>query len=126
MAAHYAPRDSLRDLFVQYWRFGFFRVRTSALHPGALRPTHLAPLVLALMVAGLVTPRGRRPAALGCLAYGARIGAAALRAPDERLGLAAVLSTMHLAWSGGFLAACLRHGLPLRAVAGAVRRAVTA
>ena len=125
MAARYAPRDSLRDLFAQYWRFGFFRVRTSALHPGALRPTHLAPLGLALMVAGLAIPRSRRPAAIGCLAYAARVGAAALRAPGERLGVAAVLSTMHLAWAAGFLTGCLRHGLPLRAVAGALRRAVT-
>ena len=126
MAARYAPRDSLRDLFVQYWRFGFFRVRTSALHPDALRPTHLAPLALALMVAGLALPGTRRLAALGCLAYAGRVGVAARQVPQERLGLVAVLSTMHLAWGSGFLAGCARHGLPLRAVAGAIRRAVTA
>ncbi len=126
MAAHYSPRDSLHGLFVQYWRFGFFRVRTSALHPDALRPTHLAPLALALMVAGLALPRTRRLAALGCVAYAGRVGAAACQVPQERLGLVAVLSTMHLAWASGFLAGCARHGLPLRAVAGALRRAVTA
>ena len=73
------------------------------------------------------TLRGtRRLAALGCLAYAGRVGIAARQVPQERLGLVAVLSTMHLAWGSGFLAGCARHGLPLRAVAGAIRRAVTA
>ena len=126
MAASYAPRDSLRALFRQYWRFGFFRVRTSSRHPNALRLSHLGSAGLAVIVAGLAVPGARRAAGLACLAYAALVGASVVRqedlAPDERIGAAAALSTMHVGWGAGFLAGCLRHGPPLAAFKSAVLR----
>jgi hypothetical protein len=129
MAAQYAPRDSLPALFRQYSRFGFFRVRTSARHPEALRLSHLGSAGLAAVVAGLAVPRSRRPAGLACLAYAALVGTAVTRlddlAPGERVGVAVALSTMHVGWGAGFLVGCLRHGPPLDALAAAARRAVS-
>lgn len=129
MAAQYAPRDSLRALFRQYWRFGFFRVRTTARHPEALRLAHLGSAGLAIVVAALAVRRSRRPAGLACLFYVALIAAAVRRLADlparERVGVGAALSTMHVGWGAGFLAGCLRHGPPLGALARAARRGVS-
>ncbi len=33
MAGHYVPRDSLRGLARQYFRYGFYRARTFRRHP---------------------------------------------------------------------------------------------
>jgi succinoglycan biosynthesis protein ExoA len=129
MAAQYSPRDSLRGLFLQYWRFGFFRVRTTARHPDALRLAHLGSVGSAAVVAALAVPRSRRPAALACLVYVALIAASVRRLADlparERAGVGAALSTMHVGWGAGFLAGCLRHGPPLGALARAAWRGVS-
>jgi succinoglycan biosynthesis protein ExoA len=129
MAARYAPRDTLHGLFRQYWRFGYYRVRTSRRHPDALRPSHVASAGLPLIWGALAFRRLRPGAAAGCVGYAALIaistsrGAADLPA-RERAGVAAALSTMHAAWSAGFLAGCVRHGLPWHALFRTVRRAV--
>jgi succinoglycan biosynthesis protein ExoA len=130
MAARYAPRDSLSALFRQYWRFGFFRVRTSRRHPGALRPSHLGAAALVAAALGTVSPRLRAPAVGACIGYGALVGTVVTAAYDEepvreRAGIAAALATMHAGWGAGFLAGCLRYGPPLAGVAAALQRAVT-
>jgi succinoglycan biosynthesis protein ExoA len=130
MAARYAPRGSLPALFRQYWRFGFYRVRTTNRHPDALRPSHLASAGLAIALAALAVPAVRRPAALACGTYVALVSVVTERSasdlpPRERAGVAVALSTMHVAWGGGFLAACLRHGPPWRAIAATARRVAT-
>jgi succinoglycan biosynthesis protein ExoA len=129
MAAEYAPRDSVRALFRQYWSFGFFRVRTAARHPEALRPAHVASAGIALTFLALIVPGLRRPAAAGCASYGAAVMAVtALNTadlpPSERAGVATALSTMHVAWGSGFLAGCLRHGAPWKALARVASRIV--
>jgi succinoglycan biosynthesis protein ExoA len=128
MAAAYTPRDSLGALLRQYWRFGFFRARTSRRHPAALRFAHLGSAALAAGLAALAARRTRGPAALMCMAYVCLVAAAAARTDEltagDRAGVAAALSTMHVGWGAGFLAGCLRHGPPLRALAAAIRKGV--
>lgn len=127
MAARYAPRDTLHGLFRQYWRFGYYRVRTSRRHPDALRLSHVASAGMPLIFGALAFRRLRAGAAAGCAAYAALIAISTTRGtadlpPRERAGVAAALSTMHAAWSTGFLAGCLCHGPPWRALARTVRR----
>ena len=121
MAAYYAPRDSLAALARQYWRFGSFRVRTSRRHPVALRPAHVASALLAAAVAVVPLAPLRRPASLACGLYVLMLASGVTRMEGdlpvaERAGTAAALATMHLSWGAGFLAGCLRHGPPLRAL----------
>ena len=41
LGALYVPRDSLRKLAKQYWRYGFYRAKTSRYHPTSMRRSHL-------------------------------------------------------------------------------------
>jgi succinoglycan biosynthesis protein ExoA len=118
MAAEYLPRRDLRKLWRQYWRFGFYRAKTSARHPGSLRRTHLLPpavvatLLVALLPLGLV----QRLARIGVGVYAAALLAATLAerrhgAVGEVAPLPFVLAVMHLAWGLGFLAGWARFGL---------------
>jgi hypothetical protein len=127
LAAGYAPRDSLRRLAEQYWRFGYYRAKTSRRHPIALRRSHLLSAGLAgALVAGIALPRryARLPrTALG--AYGLVLVSAGLRTageedPHDAAGVPVVLATMHLSWGLGFLAGCLRFGPPWRGALHAV------
>ena len=129
MAAEYIPRDSLPALARQYWRYGFFKVRTLRRHPSSMRPSHLLPPGLAATLIGAVAaPRGvRRVARIGlgvyCLALGRAAVATCGRASRaDRAFLPLVLATMHLAYGFGMLAGSARAGVPAAAVAEAARR----
>ncbi|HEU4657598.1 MAG TPA: glycosyltransferase family 2 protein [Capillimicrobium sp.] len=131
MATGYAPRDDLRALARQYWRFGLFRVRTSHRHPVALRPAHLVSAAIAgSALAALAAPRPlRRPARAMTALYAAAVAVESARIaprPAEATPIAAALATMHLAWGAGFLAGCARFGPPAagirRALSSAARR----
>ncbi len=68
MAARYVPRDSLKKLARQYWRYGQYRVKTSVRHPESMRRSHVLPpgLALAVLVAALpVRVPGRAAARAG-------------------------------------------------------------
>jgi cellulose synthase/poly-beta-1,6-N-acetylglucosamine synthase-like glycosyltransferase len=126
MGAEYAPRDSLRRLGRQYWRYGTYRARTFARHPSSCGPVRLAASLLPLMLLSAVLPGpagtpGRVLAGLYALAIGVQV---ARMRPARRdvLPLAAVLVTMHLTWGAGFLQSAVRV-LPRRAAlrAGAPR-----
>ncbi len=127
MAAQYAPRDSLRALVRQYWRYGIYRAKTCRAHPESMRRSHLLPpaLVLTLPIAALPGGRASRLARVGIAAYLAALAATA--ASRLRVGvrdacwLPIVLATMHLSWGCGFLVGAGRFGAPLRAVALLVR-----
>lgn len=129
MAAGLVTRDSPRTLARQYWRYGFYRVKTSRRHPATLRRTHLLPP--ALVVALLIAASGRGPARVTRLGAGVYplvllAAAARMRGRAERLDLAAlplVWGTMHLAWGAGFVAGCARMGLPLAAIRSSLRPA---
>ncbi len=119
MGAHYVPRSSLRGLARQYCRYGYYRVKTANRHPSSMRASHLAPpAMLAILAAGaLGGRRSRRLAGLSLLSYGAAQAQACLRvarggARQDAVMLPAVLTTMHLSFGAGYLAGCLRFGVP--------------
>jgi succinoglycan biosynthesis protein ExoA len=125
MAAGYIPRDSLWRLARQYWRYGFYRAKTSGRHPETMRRSHLlAPGLIVTLLAAVVL-RGRLallPRA-GLAAYAAAVLAvsAGQARPGQRgdaAALPAVFLAMHLPWGLGFLAGSLRFGPPVRAVLG--------
>lgn len=125
MGAVYVPRDSPRALARQYWRYGYYRAKTSHRHPGSLRRSSLAPpAVLLVAVSALLAPRlPRRMARVALLPYalalaGAGVSTIAAGHRWDGAAVPAVLGTMHVAWGCGFLAGCVRFGPPIRALAG--------
>jgi succinoglycan biosynthesis protein ExoA len=129
MAAEYIPRRTFRALARQYWRYGFFRVRTIRRHPGSMRRSHVLPPAVALAVLGTLAPsrlvrRVSRPAVaayvLALLGVAAREERSAPGEGAARLPLA--FAAMHLPYGFGFLWACLRLGPPVEALKGLLRR----
>jgi glycosyltransferase involved in cell wall biosynthesis len=124
LGALYVPRDSLRKLAKQYWRYGFYRAKTSRFHPASMRRSAIFPpaLVLAL-VASVVAPRAIRLAARAAVVawvvavVGTSARAATEHSPRDAAGLPVVFGVMHLAWGLGFLRGCLAFGPPLAALA---------
>jgi succinoglycan biosynthesis protein ExoA len=125
MAGHYVPRDSLKGLARQYYRYGFYRARTFKRHPESMRRSHLiAPALVLIMLGALLAPRPlRRAARAALLAYASALAATAVSTssnPDTRTEgklLLAVLPTIHFGWGLGTLAGMLRFGPPLAAFA---------
>lgn len=119
MAAEYLPRDNIKALWRQYWRYGFYRAKTARRHRSTLRPSQLLPPAVATcLVLALLAPDSplRRWSRAGVAVYGGALAAstldAARKAPAEVAApLPVVLATMHLAWGFGFVAGCLRFGL---------------
>ncbi|HEV3002599.1 MAG TPA: glycosyltransferase family 2 protein [Solirubrobacteraceae bacterium] len=130
MAARYVPRDSLRGLARQYWRYGQYRAKTARHRPGGMRRSHVLPpgLVLAA-VAGVLPGPQRRAARAGVAAWACGLAATAARAAArgaparDAAALPAVLATMHVAWGAGFLLGCARFGPPVAALARLARGA---
>jgi succinoglycan biosynthesis protein ExoA len=127
LGAHYVPRDSLRRLLRQYWRYGQYRAKTAARHPESLRRSLLLPPALVVCaVAALLAPRPlRRPARAGVGAYALLLAATAVRAareadPRDAAALPLVFAIMHAGHGAGFLRGSLRFGLPLAGVARAL------
>jgi succinoglycan biosynthesis protein ExoA len=123
MAAGYIPRNSLGRLARQYWRYGFYRAKTSGRHPESMRRSHLlAPgLVVALPAAVLLRGRAAVLPRAGVAAYAATVLAVSTgqAAPGRRRDAAvlpAVFLAMHVPWGLGFMAGSLRFGPPLRAL----------
>jgi succinoglycan biosynthesis protein ExoA len=130
MEARYIPRNSLRALARQYWRYGVYRAKTSGAHPESMRRSHLLPPSLALSLAASLLPlRGLRRAARAGLGLwcAAVVGVTATEAwgrerhggrlrPADIAAMPAVFGAMHLPWGFGFLAGCIRFGPPLRAL----------
>jgi succinoglycan biosynthesis protein ExoA len=127
MSAQYVPRNSLRSLARQYWRYGQYRAKTSRAHPESMRRSHLLPPALVLVLASACLPRRRasrlpRLAAMGGY-FAALAGTAYSKRHEGRsaAGIPVALATMHLAWGAGFLVGCVRFGPPVLAVRGLVR-----
>jgi glycosyltransferase involved in cell wall biosynthesis len=123
MAGHYVPRDSLRGLVRQYYRYGYYRARTFRRHPQSMRRSHLiAPALSVSLIAGVLGPRPlRRTARVGLAVYVGAVAATAASTaarPERRVEgglLLAVLPAMHFGWGFGTLAGMLRFGPPLAA-----------
>src|SRR3954469_2745004 len=130
MGAEYVPRDNLKGLAKQYWRYGIYRGKTSRYHANSLRRSQLVAPALALaVVASLGGPRVVRvPARLAVASYALSLAAVSARVakPGEERDAAAlpvVFAIMHLTWGFGFLWSAVRFGPPLAALARLVRRA---
>jgi succinoglycan biosynthesis protein ExoA len=137
MGAQYIPRDSLRALARQYWRYGVYRAKTSGAHPESMRRSHLLAPSVALSLAAAILPLGglrrlgRMAVAVWCAVVVGVAMAETWRAdssleidatPADVAALPAVFGAMHIAWGFGFLFGCVRFGPPLRALANLVRR----
>ena len=136
-SAKYIPRDSLKALARQYWRYGVYRAKTSGAHPESMRRSHLLAPSLALSMTAAILPLGglrrlgRAAVALWCAGVVGVAMAEAWRADTAELdataadvaALPAVFGAMHLAWGFGFLFGCARFGPPVRALRHLVRRA---
>ncbi len=128
MAGHYVPRDSLRGLSRQYFRYGYYRARTFRRHPQSMRRSHLiAPALACSALTSVLAPRRLRlisRAGLGLYlgAVAATAANVAARPGKRREGtlLLAVLPTMHLGWGFGTLVGAARFGVPVRALASLV------
>ncbi len=128
MAARYVPRDSLKALARQYWRYGQYRAKTSRRHPASMRRSHVLPPALVVATASAVLPR---PLGLpGRLAVGAWAAGAAVTSarevtrgasPADAASLPLVLGAMHFSWGAGFLVGSAKFGPPLRALARVLR-----
>jgi glycosyltransferase involved in cell wall biosynthesis len=113
MSAEYLPRNSLRGLARQYFRYGRYRARTALRHPQSMRRGHLLPPgVATATLAAVAAPRPlRRAARAGLAAYAVALAVESARLaatdddarPADALALPAVFATMHLAWGGGVL-----------------------
>jgi succinoglycan biosynthesis protein ExoA len=128
MGAYYIPRNGLRALARQYWRYGQYREKTSRHHPTSLRPVHLMAPGLVVTAALGVLARGSagRLGRFGLLAYLIVVLGASLKrgkgAPVRDLAsLPLVFITMHGAWGAGYLFGFLRFGPPVAAIAGMIR-----
>jgi succinoglycan biosynthesis protein ExoA len=125
MAARYTPRDSLRGLARQYFRYGLYRARTFRHHPESMRRSHLvAPALAGVLLVAVASPRPlRQPAQAIVGFYLAAVGVTAAAAAAHReqrtegVLLAVVLPTMHFAWGFGTLIGMARFGAPLGAFA---------
>src|SRR3954451_7560752 len=125
MGAGYVPRNSLKSLARQYYRYGLYRGKTARVHANSLRRSHLLGpgLVLALAASAFPWPL-RRPARAAVASYTLALVAASARAAlaaPERAADAATLPVvflvMHGAWGTGFIVSTFKHGPPLGALA---------
>jgi succinoglycan biosynthesis protein ExoA len=130
MGAGYVPRNSLKSLARQYYRYGLYRGKTAKHHPNSLRRSHLLGPGLVLATAGaLVAPGPLRPAArLAVATYLLTLLTASARAaanePDRKADAATlpvVFATMHGSWGAGFIVSTFRDGPPV----GALKRSLT-
>lgn len=102
----YRPRESLRAVAEQYWRYGRWKAEMLADHPESLRPRQLAPLGL-LAVVGLAPVS--RSARRGLALYAAGVSAVAAR--ERKWRLAPTLAAMHLPWAVSLVAALARRAI---------------
>ena len=123
LGSRYVPRASLGGLARQYFRYGYYRAKTSVRHPESMRRSHLLSPGLTITIAAsfVAPPPVRRPARAGALLYLLAVVAASLKAsrrgkPGDVAALPAVFLTMHIAWGVGFVTGCARFGPPLRAI----------
>jgi succinoglycan biosynthesis protein ExoA len=129
MAADYLPRDTLAGLARQYFRYGYYRAKTSRRHPHSMRRSHLlAPALTLILAASAAAPRPLRGLARSALAgYALTLALAGAttavrhRRPDAA-ALPIVLAVMHISWGAGFLTGCTRFGPPLKALTRLGRR----
>ncbi|WP_174241408.1 glycosyltransferase family 2 protein [Caulobacter sp. S45] len=107
LAITYHPRQSLRRLFKQYYRYGQGRAKTLRRHRVRPKLRQILPVAVApsvcLAAFSSVSGLAALPAALwviGCLGFGVALAVRERSFPMALSGVAAI--TMHLGWSMGF------------------------
>lgn len=109
LVIHWHCRQSVRDLWRQYHRYGRGKVAVMALHPESIRPRHLIPPAFVAALAGSVAlaPRRRAPAVALGAAYGAALTVATVSTIREveggaaRMHVPAAFAAMHVGWGVG-------------------------
>lgn len=121
IVAYYYPRESLRALARQYFRYGMGRARTSLKHRSLQSPRPIAPLllVIALLAVAFASPFSSAAEASLALLGSIYLGIVSLEA--SRMGfrrgldiapdILAILPTIHFAWGTGFLAGLFRYAV---------------
>jgi glycosyltransferase involved in cell wall biosynthesis len=126
MGAGYVPRNSLKSLARQYYRYGLYRGKTARHHPNSLRRSHLLGPGLVLAGAGsLLAPGPLRPLSrlalttylLTLLTASARAAKAEPESAKDAATLPLVFATMHGAWGAGFVVSTFVNGPPIGALA---------
>nr|BAL53024.1 succinoglycan biosynthesis protein ExoA [uncultured Acetothermia bacterium]BAL55157.1 succinoglycan biosynthesis protein ExoA [uncultured Acetothermia bacterium]BAL60196.1 succinoglycan biosynthesis protein ExoA [Candidatus Acetothermum autotrophicum] len=115
----YFVRSSLRALARQYFRYGFWKVKTLVTYPDSLRWRQLVPplFALALITSLMLIPISWAAGIVIPILYGAANLMASLQAA-RRCGwkylplLPAVFTTLHLSWGIGFWSGMVRFGIP--------------
>ncbi len=115
----YYVRPSLRHLARQYFRYGFWKVKTLVAYPDSLRWRQLAPpaLILALLTSCVMLLVNRvlgivLPASYWAANIVASVGIASRRGWKYLPLLPVVFATIHLSWGIGFLAGLFKWGIP--------------
>lgn len=111
----YRPRSSVRALAKQYYEYGQWRWILTRQHPRSLRPRYLAaPVAVAGLLGGVASgAAGWRlgwaaPAGYAALVLGGSAVVGRSLPPRALVRLPVALTTMHLAWGGGFLLSMVR------------------
>jgi succinoglycan biosynthesis protein ExoA len=102
-------KETVRDLYLQYRRYGRGKVDVLRLHPRSLRPRHLLPplLVPYLVLAALTGTRRPRVAAAMVAPYAAGLAVASVQTgrglddPRARRYVPAAFLAMHVGWGVG-------------------------
>lgn len=107
-------RDTMSKLAQQMWRYGYYRARTTLLHPDSLRPRHLVPVCLVVGLVGSLVVRplwGVRFVA----SYGAAAAVLATRAAradgTSSARTMVAIPVIHLSWGAGLFVGLIRHRL---------------
>lgn len=111
----YTARAALKDLAVQYFRYGWWKAQMLRQHPGSIRLRQAIPVgfvasALALACAAIFNKLALAALALQLGAYALALAAASIRAGfgtgdwPSALILPAAFSTIHFSWGSGMLA----------------------
>lgn len=115
VVVHYAPRDSMRRLAVQYFRYGRGRARTILKHRRVLSPRPVLPFLMVVAAAALAAVPALHPALLPAAgAYLAITGVEAVRhgwrlGPVGLLRVWAIFPAIHFCHGAGVAAGLVRY-----------------
>ena len=111
--ANYFARPTLRSLAIQYWRYGFWKLRMLLRYPDTFRWRQISGLfVLSWLVLGILSiwfPAARWLLAAEAVLYGSALIISGISAAWVKkkvlvgLGLPLAIAIMHFSWGSGFL-----------------------
>lgn len=118
----YRTRNTLPSLAVQYFQYGFWKVRVLAMHPRQVRPRHLVPALfmatlMTLAVSSFLSSWAWVGLAALVIAYVVAAAVASLQmhqqVPDNAMALLPlVFATLHASYGVGMIVGALAHVIP--------------